>query len=58
MPDRYTAAGCDPAPDPDKVKKHEVKFEEDVTPPFVSKFAYSASFRTDELPRMRPCRMY
>jgi hypothetical protein len=51
-PDRYTAAGCDPTPDPDRVKKHDIKFEEDVTPPFISKFSYSASFRTDELPRI------
>ncbi len=52
MPDRYTAAGCDPTPNPDKVKKHEAKFEEDVIPPFVSKFAYSASFRQVESPRI------
>jgi hypothetical protein len=52
MPDRYTAAGCDPAPDPGKVKKSDIKFEEDVIPPFVSKFSYSASFRADELPRI------
>jgi hypothetical protein len=52
MPDRYTAAGCDPIPDPDKVKKPDVKFEEDVTPPFASKFSYSASFRSEELPRI------
>jgi len=50
MPDRYTAAGNNPAPDPDKVKKHDIKFEEDVTPPFASKFSYSASFRSEELP--------
>jgi hypothetical protein len=52
MPDRYTAAGCDPIPDPGKFKKPDVKFEEDVTPPFASKFSYSASFRVDELPHM------
>jgi len=53
MPDRYTAAGCDPAPDPDKAKKYDIKFEEDVIPPFISKFSYSASFKTDELPHMK-----
>ena len=52
MPDRYTAAGCDPTPNPQQVKKPDIKFEEDVIPPFVSKFSYSASFRTDELPRI------
>lgn len=52
MPDRYTAAGCDPAPNPEKIKKSDLKFEEDVIPPFVSKFSYSASFRADELPRL------
>jgi hypothetical protein len=52
MPDRYSAAGCDPTPDPAKVKKHDIKFEEDVIPPFVSKFAHSASFRSSELPRL------
>ena len=50
MPDRYTAAGCDPIPDPNKVKKCDVKFEEDVIPPFISKFAYSASFRAADVP--------
>jgi len=52
MPDRYTAAGNNPVPDPAKVKKPDIKFEEDVTPPFASKFSYSASFRTEELPRI------
>ena len=52
MPDRYTAAGCDPTPNPQQVKKPDIKFEEDVIPPFVSKFSYSASFRTDKLPRI------
>lgn len=50
MPDRYTAAGCDPIPNPNKVKKYDIKFEEDVNSPFVSKFAYSASFRAEEMP--------
>lgn len=52
MPDRYTAAGCDPIPNPEKVKKSDIKFEEDVIAPFVSKFAYSASFRTEDAPRI------
>jgi hypothetical protein len=52
MPDRYTAAGNNPAPDPDKVKKPDIKFEEDITPPFASKFSYSASFKAEELPRI------
>ncbi len=51
-PDRYTAAGCDPTPDPNLVKKCEIKFEEDVVPPFASKFSYSAAFRSAELPRL------
>jgi len=51
MPDRYTAAGCDLSCS-QKIKKDDIKFEEDVVPPFASKFSYSASFRTDELPRI------
>jgi hypothetical protein len=51
LPDRYTAAGCDLSCT-QKIKKDDIKFEEDVTPPFASKFSYSASFRTDELPRI------
>jgi hypothetical protein len=50
MPDRYTAAGSDLSCS-EKIKKDDIKFEEDVTPPFASKFSYSASLKTDELPR-------
>ena len=50
-PDRYTAAGSDLSCS-EKIKKDDLKFEEDVTPPFASKFSYSASFKTNELPRI------
>jgi hypothetical protein len=50
-PDRYTAAGCDISCT-EQVKADDVKFEEDVVPPFVSKFSYSVSFKTDELPHL------
>jgi hypothetical protein len=48
-PDRYTAAGND-VRCTKEVKKDDLKFEEDVVPPFASKFAYSVSFKTDGLP--------
>ncbi len=49
-PDRYTAAGCD-VRCKEEVKDDDLKFEEDIVPPFVSKFAYSVSFKTDNLPQ-------
>ena len=48
-PDRYTAAGCD-VTCTQEVKDDDVKFEEDVVPPFVSKFSNSVSFKSKELP--------
>ena len=48
-PDRYTAAGND-VRCTKEVKKDDLKFEEDVVPPFASKFAYSVSFKTDDQP--------
>lgn len=51
-PDRYTAAGCDVSCT-EEVKPEDIKFEEDVVPPFVSKFSYSASFKADKLPRLQ-----
>ena len=50
-PDRYTAAGCDVSCT-EEVKADDLKFEEDVVPPFVSKFAYSVSFKTSDLPSL------
>lgn len=48
-PDRYTAAGCDVSCT-QEVDADDVKFEEDVVPPFASKFGYSVSFKAKELP--------
>lgn len=50
-PDRYTAAGYD-LRTTQEVKEDDIKFEEDITPPFVSKFSNSLSFKTDKLPRL------
>ena len=50
-PDRYTAAGCD-LRCTEEVKDDDLKFEEDIVPPFVSKFSYSASFKTGKLPQL------
>jgi len=51
-PDRYSAAGRDIRCSED-VDDDDVKFEEDVVPPFVSKFAYSVSFKSKELAPLR-----
>ncbi len=48
-PDRYTAAGSDISCS-QEVDDEDVKFEEDVVPPFSSKFAYSVSFKAKGLP--------
>ncbi|MBX7237552.1 MAG: hypothetical protein K1X65_24460 [Caldilineales bacterium] len=48
-PDRYTAAGSD-VRCTEKVDDDDLKFEEDVVPPFVSKFSYSVSFKSKEPP--------
>ena len=48
-PDRYTAAGCD-VRCTQEVDDGDVKFEEDVVPPFASKFSYSVSFKSKDLP--------
>jgi hypothetical protein len=48
-PDRYTAAGCD-VRCTQEVDDDDVKFEEDVVPPFVSKFSYSVSFKSKDQP--------
>ena len=47
-PDRYSAAGND-VRCTEEVDEDDVKFEEDVVPPFVSKFAYSISFKSKDL---------
>lgn len=47
-PDRYSAAARDVRCTRD-VDDEDIKFEEDVIPPFVSKFAYSVSFKSKEL---------
>jgi hypothetical protein len=47
--DRYVAAGKDMRCT-EKVKKDDDKFEEDILPPFSSKFARSVSFKSDEEP--------
>ena len=49
--DRYVAAGKDMRCK-EKVKKDDDKFEEDILPPFSSKFARSVAFRTTELPAL------
>jgi hypothetical protein len=51
-PDRYTAAGCD-VRCTQEVKDDDVKFEEDVVPPFASKFSYSVSFKSKDLPSIK-----
>ena len=51
-PDRYTAAGCDVRCS-QEVADDDLKFEEDVVPPFVSKFSYSVSFKSKELPAIK-----
>lgn len=48
-PDRYAVAGADVSCS-QGVKKDDLKFEEDVTPPFISKFSNSVSFKTDDPP--------
>ena len=50
-PDRYTAAGCD-VRCTKEVDDDDVKFEEDVVPPFVSKFSYSVSFKSKDQPSL------
>jgi hypothetical protein len=50
-PDRYVAASRDLSCR-EKVKKTDSKFEEDILPPFSSKFARSVAFRTNELPQL------
>jgi uncharacterized protein YjbK len=49
-PDRYLAAEQDLAVAPDR--KSELKFEEDILSPFVSKFSHSARIEPDELPAL------
>ena len=51
-PDRYTAAGCD-VRCTQEVADDDLKFEEDVVPPFVSKFSYSVSFKSKDLPAIK-----
>ena len=48
-PDRYVAAGKDLSCR-EKIKKKNDKFEEDILPPFISKFSRSVAFRAKELP--------
>jgi hypothetical protein len=48
-PDRYTAAGCD-VRCTQEIDDDDVKFEEDVVPPFASKFSYSVSFKSKDRP--------
>jgi hypothetical protein len=48
-PDRYVAASKDMTCT-EKIKEGDDKFEEDILPPFSSKFARSVSFKTDEEP--------
>jgi hypothetical protein len=48
-PDRYVSAGKDLSCR-EKIKKKNDKFEEDILPPFASKFARSVAFRAEELP--------
>ena len=50
-PDRYSAAGCDVSCKED-VDDDDIKFEEDVVPPFASRFSYSVSFKSKELPSL------
>jgi hypothetical protein len=50
-PDRYVAASQDLACR-EKIKNKDDKFEEDILPPFASKFSRSVAFRTDELPEL------
>ena len=50
-PDRYVAAGKDLSCR-EKIKKKNDKFEEDILPPFASKFARSVAFRAEELPAL------
>jgi hypothetical protein len=51
-PDRYSAASRD-VRCTEEVDDDDVKFEEDVIPPFVSKFAYSVSFKSRDLVQPR-----
>lgn len=46
-PDRYLVAGSDLSCNR-KVEKDDLKFEEDILPPFVSKFSASVSFKSDD----------
>jgi hypothetical protein len=50
-PDRYSAAGRDVSCSED-VDDEDIKFEEDVVPPFVSKFAYSVSFKSKKFDQL------
>ncbi len=50
-PDRYSAAGCDVSCNED-VDDDDIKFEEDVVPPFASRFSYSVSFKSKDLPSL------
>lgn len=54
-PDRYTAAGND-VRCTQEVAEDDLKFEEDVVPPFVSKFSYSVSFKSKALPSIKTMR--
>ncbi len=51
-PDRYSAASRDVSCSK-KVDDDDVKFEEDVIPPFVSKFAYCVSFKSKNLAKLK-----
>jgi hypothetical protein len=50
-PDRYVAAGQDLSCIAE-IEPGDDKFEEDILPPFTSKFARSVSFKTNDLPRL------
>ena len=50
-PDRYSAAGRDVSCT-QEVDDDDIKFEEDVVPPYVSRFSYSVSFKSKELPSL------
>jgi hypothetical protein len=54
-PDRYVAASQDLSCR-EKIKGDDDKFEEDILPPFSSKFARSVAFKTDELPELSTMR--
>jgi hypothetical protein len=50
-PDRYVAASKELSCTVE-IKREDDKFEEDILPPFSSKFARSVSFKTGELPKL------